>query len=122
MPKDDRIKALHALEAAEKAVAFLEGLEREDLDRDEKLSLAVVRLLEIVGEAAAQTEATFREAHPDVPWRRMVALRNRLIHGYFDINLNVVWDTVKTDFPPMVAALQNILNSDDDTGSNDRGE
>jgi uncharacterized protein with HEPN domain len=111
MSKDDRVRVLHAMEAAQKAVSFLDGREREDVDTDEMLSLAVVRLLEIVGEAASQITQEFRRQHADVPWRYMTELRNRLIHGYFDINLDVVWDTVNTDFPPMIAELERVLET-----------
>jgi uncharacterized protein with HEPN domain len=68
----------------------------------------VIRLLEIVGEAASQVSEGYRTKHPDIPWKNMVALRNRLIHGYFDVDLDIVWDTVNTDLPPVVKLLKKL--------------
>jgi len=65
--------------------------------------------LEIVGEAANSVTNDFREQHPQIPWKKMIELRNRLIHGYFDINLDIVWDTVLEDLPPLVADLKKII-------------
>ena len=73
------------------------------------LAISLVRLLEIVGEAANCVSADFREQHPHIPWKKMIELRNRLIHGYFDINLDIVWDTVLEDLPPLVADLEKII-------------
>ena len=74
---------------------------REELGADEMLSLSLVRLLEIIGEAANGVSTDFREKRPQIPWKKMIGLRNRLIHGYFDINLDIVWDTVVEDLPPL---------------------
>ena len=73
------------------------------------LAITLVHLLGIVGEAANYVSADFREQHPHIPWKKMIKLRNRLIHGYFDINLDIVWDTVLEDIPPLVADLEKII-------------
>ena len=109
MQRDDTILIKHILEAAEKAIDFLSGHTREDLEADEKLALSIIRLLEIVGEAASQVSEDYRVRYPDIPWKNMVALRNRLIHGYFDVDLDIVWDTVKSDLPPVVRQLRQLL-------------
>ena len=109
MQHDDIIRILHVLEAARKALHFVENRTRDDLDREEMLAISLVRLLEIVGEAANCVSADFREQHPHIPWKKMIELRNRLIHGYFDINLDIVWDTVLEDLPPLVADLEKIV-------------
>jgi len=109
MQHDDIIRILHVLEAARKALHFVENRTRNDLDREEMLAISLVRLLEIVGEAANCVSADFREQHPHIPWKKMIELRNRLIHGYFDINLDIVWDTVLEDLPPLVADLEKIV-------------
>ena len=75
------------------------------------LSLALVRLLEIIGEAARGVSASLREKHPEVAWSQMSGMRDRLIHGYFDVNLDVVWRTVTEDLRPLIAELENIPNS-----------
>lgn len=105
-PKDE-IRLRHMLEAAEKAVAFLEGRTRQDLDTDEQLALALTRLLEIVGEAAAALSEEFRSDYPEVPWRAIVGTRNRLIHGYFDVDLDIIWNIVRQDLPGLITKISS---------------
>lgn len=75
------------------------------------LAISLVHLLEIIGEAANAVSEEFCVKHPNVPWRKMISLRNRLIHGYFDINLDIVWDTVMEDLPPLVADLEKLVST-----------
>ncbi|GAG22663.1 unnamed protein product, partial [marine sediment metagenome] len=103
------VRVRHILDAAREAVNFSEGRSRADLDTDRKLNLSLVRLLEIIGEAARGLSQEFRQEHPDLPWKSMVGIRDRLIHGYFDINLDVVWQTVTEDLPPLIAQLEKIV-------------
>jgi uncharacterized protein with HEPN domain len=109
MLRDDSILIKHILEAAEKSIDFLSECTKEDLQDDEKLALSIIRLLEIVGEAANQVSEGYRTKHPDIPWKNMVALRNRLIHGYFDVDLDIVWDTVHSDLQPVVKQLRKLI-------------
>ena len=74
------------------------------------LALALVKSIEIIGEAGTRVSEEGRDATPDVPWPEIVAMRNRLVHAYFDVNLDVVWETVRKDLPALVAALQGALN------------
>jgi uncharacterized protein with HEPN domain len=97
------------LEAARKAIAFGHGKSRSDLDADEQLALALVRLLEIMGEAARQVEAATRAAHPEIPWREIAGTRDRLIHGYFDVDLDIVWNILTRDLPALVSSLESML-------------
>lgn len=106
---EDGARLRHMLEAAQKTVAFLRGKNREDLDSDEQLALAVVRLLEVVGEAANQVSAPFQAAHPEIPWSALRGTRNRLIHGYFDVDYEVVWQIVQTDLPPLIQRLKELM-------------
>lgn len=112
MQRDDIACLHHILDAAEKAVSFVKGKARKDLDTDEMLSLSLVRLLEIVGEAANGVSLTFRDRFPHIPWRKMTGLRNRLIHGYFDVNLDIVWDTILEDLPPLLKDLKAITSTE----------
>ena len=112
MQREDIACLHHILDAAEKAVSFVKGKARKDLDTDEMLSLSLVRLLEIIGEAANGVSLTFRDRFPHIPWRKMTGLRNRLIHGYFDINLDIVWDTILEDLPPLVKDLKAITSTE----------
>ena len=106
---EDGTRLRHMRDAAQKAVAFLRGKNREDLDSDEQLALAVIRLLEVVGEAANQVSLPFQTAHPEFPWPAMRGTRNRLIHGYFDVDYDVIWQIVKTDLPPLIRRLKELM-------------
>lgn len=102
---DDNTRVKHILEAANEAISFTKGKVRQDLDNDRKLSLSLIRLLEVIGEAANGLSDSFRENHPVIPWNSIINMRNRLIHGYFDINLDVVWQTVTEDLPELIKSL-----------------
>ena len=108
MPPDE-VRLRHMLDAARKTLAFTNGRSRSDLDTDEQLTLAVVRLLEIIGEAAKKVTPETRTAHPAIPWREIAGTRDRLIHGYFDVDLDVVWAIATGDLPGLVASLEAIL-------------
>jgi uncharacterized protein with HEPN domain len=112
MPKRDNGRLEDMLDAARKAVGFTKDRSRKDLDEDEMLSLALVRLLEIIGEAARFVPEEIRNTHPKVPWREIASTRNRLIHGYFAVDLDVIWAIVKQDIPPLINQLEDILNGD----------
>ena len=73
------------------------------------LVLALVKSIEIIGEAASRVSAEARAEVPAIPWQQMVAMRNRLIHAYFDVNLDILWDTVQTELPPLVVELDRAL-------------
>ncbi len=107
MHVDDVTRMQHVREAALEAVELVRESTRQDLDTDRKLALAIVRLLEIVGEAANGVSSTYRKAHPELPWVGMISMRNRLIHGYFEINLDVVWKTVQEDLPSLLEELES---------------
>jgi uncharacterized protein with HEPN domain len=107
--EQDIIRLRHMLDAAKKIVEYTEPIERDDLDKDEKLALALVRLLEIVGEAAKAVSPDFRRNNPQIPWREIAGTRDRLIHGYYDIDFDVVWQIVSDDIPPLITAIEGIL-------------
>jgi uncharacterized protein with HEPN domain len=109
IPRDDRVRLRHMLDAARKARRFVQGHERSDLESDEMLSLAIVRLLEIIGEAASHVSELVQDALPGIPWRQITGARNRLIHGYFDVDLDIVWAIVQDDLPPLIASLEQVL-------------
>lgn len=99
------------LEHGREAIAMLQGRERADLDSDRQLNLSIVRLLEIVGEAAARVSGDTRNQLPSLPWSEIVGLRNRVIHGYDDVDFDIVWEVVQGDLPLMVGALERFLGS-----------
>lgn len=107
--KDDITRLRHILDAAREAVLFAQNHSRIELDTNRMLNLSMVHLLEIIGEAARSISSEFREKHADVPWKKMIGMRDRLIHGYFDINLDIVWETVTEDLPPLIVQIERIL-------------
>lgn len=113
LPENDVIRLRHMLEAAEKALAFVADKTRASLDTDEKLQLALVRLVEIVGKAASHTTDAFQADHPQIPWAKITGMRNPLAHGYYDVNLDILWDTITEALPLLVAELKNIIESDE---------
>ena len=110
MPRDE-LRLRHMLDAARKVIAFADGRSRSDLDTDEQLTLAIVRLLEIIGEAARQVTSETRAAHPGIPWREIAGTRDRLIHGYFEVDLDVVWSIATNDLPGLVDSLETMLGT-----------
>lgn len=84
---------------------------RADLDTDRKLNLALVRLLEIVGEAASRVPAAERERYSEIPWLDIVGLRNRVIHGYDSVDFDILWRIVREDFPPLIQALEAVVSA-----------
>lgn len=95
-------------DAAGEALLFVEGKERIDLDTDRKLLLSIVKEIEIIGEAAGRVSDECRKEFPEIPWREITAMRNRLIHAYFDINPDIVWSAVTEELPRLLAALEKI--------------
>ena len=107
MHVDDETRLKHIREAALEALEMVRDATREDLDTDRKLSLAVVRLLEIIGEAANGLSSEFKLSRTDLPWTGIIGMRNRLIHGYFDLNLDIVWQTIQEDLPFLLENLND---------------
>jgi len=100
------------LDAARTAIEFVSDVSDGDLSADKKTEFAVIRALEIVGEAARRIPDSFRADHPDIPWSEMAGMRDKLIHDYFGVDLEVVLKTVRYDLPPLVAAVQALLKTD----------
>jgi uncharacterized protein with HEPN domain len=108
---DDDTRLRHMLESGREAMRFAEGRRREELDRDRQLVLALVKCVEIVGEAAARGTTEGRARFPSLPWNDIVGMRNRLIHGYYEVDLEQVWLTVRDDLPVLVRELEKGLAS-----------
>lgn len=106
---EDLVRLRHMLDAARQAVAFVEGKQRADLDRDLQLTLALTRLIEIIGEAAKGV-STGTRARLQVPWRAIAGTRDRLVHAYFDVDLDQVWQIVTVDLPPLIATIEAEAN------------
>ena len=113
MQRDDAY-LLDILIAARKARQFLEGVTWEEFQRSELYQNAVMRALEIIGEAARRVSEQTRDAHPEIPWTQMIGMRNRLIHEYFRIDLAAVWDTVQNDLPGLIELIEPLVPPEDE--------
>lgn len=111
MQDEDRIRLLHMIEAAETALSFASGRERTDLDADRMLLFGIVRAIEVLGEAAGRVSEQTRMVASDIPWTAIVAMRNRLIHAYFEVDRDIVWRTVTEEIPVLLSSLRVLLPS-----------
>jgi len=106
MQPEDRTRFLHMIEAADATSQFVAGRKREDIDADQMLLFALTRAVEIFGEAAGKVSPDARAAAPDIPWPHIVAMRNRLIHAYFDVDRNILWKTATEEIPALLPRLR----------------
>ncbi len=109
MPKRDSVRLRHMREAAAEAISYAAGRGVSDLEADRMRALALTRCIEIIGEAAASVSPEYKMAHPELPWKVMAAMRNRLIHAYFEVDLKILLDTAQQDLAPLVASLDGLL-------------
>lgn len=114
MQRSDEVRLRHMRDAAKEALSFAEGCARADLDTDRRTTLSIVKGVEMIGEAASKVSEECRSGLSRIPWAEIVAMRNRLVHIYFDINLDRVWETITDDLPPLVAALEKIVPPEDE--------
>ncbi len=105
----DLIRLRHMLAAAKEAIEFAVDKTRKDLEKDRILTLAIIKSIEIIGEAASKVTETFKTENISIPWNDIINMRHRLIHAYFDVNLDILWQTVKTDLPDLIKALEEII-------------
>ena len=97
------------LAAAKEAMEFAAGKTRMDLEKDRLHMLAIIKSIEIIGEVASKVTDAFKTKNNKIPWNDIINMRNRLIHAYFDVNLDIVWQTVKTDLPDLIKDLEEII-------------
>ena len=115
--KNDAVYLHHILDAINRIQGYTAGVSYDQFLQDSLLQDGVVRQLEIIGEAAKNVSSTFRDAHPKLPWSQMTGTRNKLIHGYFEVNLFIVWDTVQSDLPPLKQQVERIIEEMDEKHS-----
>lgn len=99
------------IDAAESVGQFMAGRQRVDLDRDRMLLFAVVRAIEVIGEAASRVSDETRAANPAIPWSAIVGMRNRLVHGYFDIDTGIVWKTATGELADLLPRLRALIGN-----------
>jgi uncharacterized protein with HEPN domain len=119
MFKNDFMRARHMLDAAKEALDFAAQATREDLDDDRKLLLSLLKLIEIIGEAANKISYEAQMDHPEIEWPSIIGMRNKLTHGYFDIDADIVWATILNDLPPLVEKLEEMLSQEANFRIND---
>ena len=113
MSKSDLIRLRHMLEAAREAVKFAEGHTPSDLGQNPVWALGLVKCVEIIGEAAARISPEGKAECPDIPWAPIVAMRNRLVHVYFDVDYDQIWKALTDDLPPLITQLAKVLDAAD---------
>ena len=106
---DDSVTIMQMRDHIEEAVAITHGHIRKDINSDRMLFLALLKLVEIVGEAAGRVSTSFQKAHPEIPWREIIGTRNRLVHGYDAVDNNILWNIVSVDFPPVLENIKALL-------------
>ncbi len=109
MRHDDRTRVAHMIDACEEIARFLAGKRVDDLETDRMLLFALVRALEVLGEAANVVTPETRASAPEIPWALVVATRNRLIHGYFDVDPEIVWRTASDEVPKLLPDLRRLM-------------
>lgn len=112
MDPSDRIRLQHMLNAANDAISFSNGRTKTDLDTDRMYTLSLVKCIEIIGEAAGRVTSETRQSVPNIPWSDIRGMRNRLIHVYYDVNHEILWQTLKQDVPPLISTLTDVLKQE----------
>jgi uncharacterized protein with HEPN domain len=111
MKPEDKIRIRHMIAAAEEALSFIIDISETEFNKNRMLVLSIIKEIEIIGEAASKISEDTRLHHNNIPWQDIVDMRNRLIHGYFDVNVKLVWNTIKNDLPSLIKSLCEILRS-----------
>ena len=104
---------LHMRDAAQFAQEFAQERERADLDNDRLFQLALVKAVELIGESASQITDELKSEYSEIPWQDIIDMRHILVHNYWRIELNVVWDAVKNDIPPLINQLHQLIESEE---------
>ena len=110
---DDSVSLRQMLDHAREALVMVQPHTRADLDSDRLLTLALLQLAQIVGEAANRVSKAERERHVDIPWGQIIGLRNRLVHGYDSINFDILWQVLTVDLPALIVVLERIMSLED---------
>jgi len=108
MAHDDRLTLGQMLDTVRRIRAVIRDQARATFDRDEVRQLALLHLIQVLGEAASRVSAAFRDAHPELPWAQMVGMRNRIVHGYDHVDPDIVWRVATEDLEPVLAALERV--------------
>src|SRR5947209_6164312 len=108
MPKDDSVYLGHMLDAALKIAARIQGKSRAEYDASEDLQIVLTFLIQTIGEAASRVSSETRDGHPEIPWKQIVGMRNRIVHDYMNIDADIVFEVVTRNIPALIAQLQSM--------------
>jgi len=97
------------VEAMKDAMSFVEGMDYEDFAKDKRTAYAVIRAIEVIGEAVKKVPISVRKRYPEIPWKEMAGMRDKVIHEYFGVDLRIIWKTVKEDIPNLRPLFEKIL-------------
>lgn len=115
MPRNaDLIRLRHMLDAASEAAEDVRGKSWEDFQHNRLLQRGVIYAITVIGEAGTRISEAYQKRHPEVPWREVIGMRNRLIHAYFDINVALVWKTVQEIIPPFILMLEGLIQEEEE--------
>ncbi len=106
---DDRSRLGHIFDAISAIEKYVAGVEKDDFLANSMMQDAVMRQIEIIGEAAGRISDTLQDEHPELPWMEMRAIRNKIVHDYLEINTDIIWDTVQNDLPALKDQIRNLL-------------
>lgn len=109
MQKDDLVYVGHMLDVADAIAGKISGKSRSDFDDDENLRIAIAHLVQTIGEAARRISPTFQQAHSEIPWNKIIAMRHKVVHDYLEINYDIVWRVATVNLPPLVVELQKLM-------------
>ena len=109
MQPEDKVRLQHMLDEANEACKYAENISFDDFLKDGKTARAIIRSVEVIGEAASKISDELRKEHSEVPWQKIVGMRNRLIHVYFDIDYHTLWQTVKENLPALIEQINAIV-------------
>jgi len=113
-PKDDLVYLGHMLDTTRKIAAKVEGLTREAFDADEDLRLALVHLVQVVGEAARRVSEERKQLAPGIPWREVIGMRHKLVHDYMDVSFDLLWTVVTLDIDPLLRELEQLVPANEE--------
>ena len=109
----DDIRLKHMIQSGREAVGYVQTSLRADLETNRQLLHSILRCLEIMGEAASRVSLDYRDKHPEVPWRKIISMRNRITHTYFDINHDIIWRTATVELSKLLPVLEVLLDAYD---------